>query len=84
MKLELFFGGLENEREFYPNSKVTGLRINFAPAPWIEIGASRSIMFDGGGGRTYLPWYRYPFVYFHGNKEGTEGESERRGQSLAD
>ena len=75
MKLELFFGGLEKEREFYPNSKVTGLRIDFAPAPWIEIGAGRSIMFDGGGGRTYLPWYRYPFVYFHGNKEGTEGDS---------
>jgi len=75
MKFELFFGGLEQEREFYPNSKVTGARINFAPAPWIEIGASRSIMFDGGGGRTYLPWYRYPFVYVHGNKEGTEGDS---------
>ena len=75
MKLELFFGGLEKERTFYPSSKVTGLRIDFTPAPWIEIGATRSIMFDGGGGRTYLPWYRYPFVYFHGNKEGTEGDS---------
>ena len=75
MKLELFFGGLEQERTFYPRSKVTGLRIDFAPTPWLEVGAARSIMFDGGGGRTDLPWYRYPFVYFHGNKEGTEGDS---------
>ena len=75
MKLELFFGGLEQERTFYPRSKVTGLRIDFAPTPWLEIGAARSIMFDGGGDRPDLPWYRYPFVYVHGNKEGTEGDS---------
>jgi hypothetical protein len=75
MKLELFFGGLEQERTFYPRSKVTGLRIDFAPTPWLEIGAARSIVFDGGGDRADLPWYRYPCVYFHGNKEGTEGDA---------
>jgi Capsule assembly protein Wzi/PAP2 superfamily len=75
MKFELFFGGLEKERAFYPRSKVTGARIDFAPTPWLEVGAARSIMFDGGGDRADLPWYRYPFVYVHGNKEGTEGDS---------
>ncbi len=74
MKLELFFGALEEERTAFPNTKVTGVRIDFSPAPWLEIGAGRSIVFDGGGSRPDLPWYRYPFVYVHGNRPGTEGE----------
>ncbi len=75
MKFELFFGELEKERAFFPNSKVTGMRINFSPTPWLEVGAARSIVFDGGGDRPDLPWYRYPFVHVHGNRPGTEGDT---------
>jgi membrane-associated phospholipid phosphatase len=75
LKAELFFGGLEKERTAFPNSKVTGLRIDLAPVPWLEVGVARTIVFDGGGDRPYLPWYKYPLVWGHGNKTGTEGDA---------
>jgi hypothetical protein len=76
LKAELFFGSLEKERTAFPSSKVTGVRIDLAPFPWLEVGAARSIVFDGTTNtRSKLPWYRYPFVYVHGNKEGSEGDS---------
>ncbi len=73
VKLQLFFGQLEAERQFFPRSKVTGGRIDFTPAPWIEVGLARAIVFDGNG-RPHLPWYRYPAVWFQGDKPGTEGQ----------
>lgn len=76
MKAELFFGGLEKERAAFPSTKVTGIRVDMAPTPWLEVGLARSIVFDGNTDtRSKLPWYRYPFVYVHGNKEGSEGDS---------
>lgn len=74
MKFQVFFGQLEQERTFFPRSKVTGMRLDMAPFPWLEVGLGRAIVFDGTG-RPYLPWYRYPEVWFHGNKVGTEGDA---------
>ena len=71
IKAELFFGTLEEERTNYPRSKVTGGRVNLAPLPWLEVGAARSIVFDGDG-RPDLPWYKYPLTWIRGNKPGTE------------
>ncbi len=73
LKFEAFFGQLEAERTNYPRSKVTGLRVDLSPFPWLEIGASRTIVFDGEG-RPELHWYEYPCTWFFGNKEGTEGD----------
>jgi hypothetical protein len=73
VRFQLFFGQLEAERQFFPRSKVTGGRLDFTPAPWIEVGFARSIVFDGTG-RPHLPWYKYPAVWFHGNRAGTEGD----------
>ncbi|HYL79516.1 MAG TPA: capsule assembly Wzi family protein, partial [Candidatus Acidoferrum sp.] len=73
MKFQVFFGQLEQERSFFPRSKVTGMRLDLAPFPWLEVGVARSVVFDGTG-RPHLPWYKYPSVWFHGNKVGTEGD----------
>ena len=75
LKFELFFGQLEEERDFFPRSKVTGMRLDLSPMPWLEIGVARTILFDGGGDRPHLPWYRYPFVHVHGNRSGTEEDT---------
>jgi Capsule assembly protein Wzi len=72
LKFEVFFGQLEAERNHYPRSKLTGMRLNLSPFPWLEIGAGRTIVFDGEG-RPDLSWYEYPGVWFFGNKEGSEG-----------
>lgn len=72
LKFEAFFGRLEEERNNFPRSKVTGMRLDLAPFPWLEIGASRTVVFDGEG-RPELHWYQYPGVWFFGNREGTEG-----------
>ena len=72
LKFELFFGQLEEERNFYPRSKVTGARLDLSPFPWLEIGFARTIVFDGDG-RPKPHWYEWPSVWFYGNKEGSEG-----------
>jgi membrane-associated phospholipid phosphatase len=73
MKYQLFYSRLEEERTAFPRSKIAGMRLDMAPSPWLEVGLSRSIVFDGKG-RDYLPWYRYYSVWFHGNKAGTESD----------
>ena len=44
----LFLTELEDEREI-PEAKLTGMRLNFKPYPLLELGLSRTIMFDGEG-----------------------------------
>ncbi|HSB80798.1 MAG TPA: capsule assembly Wzi family protein [Candidatus Methylomirabilis sp.] len=73
MKFQVFFSRLEEERTFFPRAKVTGMRLDMAPFPWLEVGLARAIVFEGNG-RPHLPWYRWPTVWFHGNKTGTEGD----------
>jgi hypothetical protein len=47
-KVTWFLGQLEEDRDF-PRAKVSGLRLNFAPASWAEVGLSRVIQFGGEG-----------------------------------
>ncbi|MGH7408383.1 MAG: capsule assembly Wzi family protein [Candidatus Methylomirabilales bacterium] len=47
-KVTWFLGQLEEDRDF-PRAKVSGLRLNIAPASWVEVGLSRVIQFGGEG-----------------------------------
>lgn len=47
-KVTWFLGQLEEDRDF-PRAKVAGLRLNFAPASWAEVGLSRVMQFGGEG-----------------------------------
>lgn len=47
-KVTWFLGQLEEDRDF-PRAKVSGLRLNFAPASWAEVGVHRVIQFGGRG-----------------------------------
>ena len=48
VRAEWFLTQLEQDRVI-PNAKLSGMRINFKPLPWIELGASRVVMFGGTG-----------------------------------
>ena len=58
MKFVWFFGQFEAEREF-PRTKLMGVRVDLAPAPWLELGFARAVMF-GGDGRPKPPVYQWP------------------------
>jgi hypothetical protein len=48
IKLTYFLGQLEEHRDF-PHTKLTGIRLNLAPASSLELGFSRVVQFDGNG-----------------------------------
>ena len=48
IKLTYFLGQLEESRDF-PHTKMTGLRVNLAPASVLELGFSRVVQFNGDG-----------------------------------
>jgi hypothetical protein len=47
-RAQWFLTELDDNR-IVPETKLTGLRLNVRPHPWLEIGASRVIMFGGRG-----------------------------------
>ncbi|MBN1359607.1 MAG: capsule assembly Wzi family protein [Sedimentisphaerales bacterium] len=48
VRTEWFLTQLEEDRAI-PNAKLTGARLNIKPLPWVELGASRVVMFGGRG-----------------------------------
>ncbi|MGH8072060.1 MAG: capsule assembly Wzi family protein [Candidatus Entotheonellia bacterium] len=48
IKLTYFLGQLEEHRDF-PQTKLTGLRLDLAPASFLELGFSRVVQFNGEG-----------------------------------
>ncbi len=48
IRFDMFWSRLENSR-FVPEPYLAGLRVNFKPQPWLELGASRTITFGGQG-----------------------------------
>jgi hypothetical protein len=48
IKLSYFLGQLEEHRDF-PHTKLTGLRLDLAPASFLELGISRVVQFNGEG-----------------------------------
>ena len=60
-KVLIFLAQLEERRD-HPNAKLSGTRLTFAPFSFLELGASRTVLFDGGG--PYLPLSKYPSAIF--------------------
>lgn len=48
VRSEWFLTQLEQDRTI-PNAKLSGVRVSLKPLPWIELGASRVVMFGGTG-----------------------------------
>ncbi|MEW6741396.1 MAG: capsule assembly Wzi family protein [Planctomycetota bacterium] len=48
MRAELFLARLENDRD-YPHTLLGGMKLNFKPWPFIELGLSRTFQFGGEG-----------------------------------
>ncbi len=46
MKAMLFLAQLEERRD-HPFAKLYGMRVTASPATWLELGASRAVLFDG-------------------------------------
>ncbi len=60
-KLLVFLAQLEERRD-HPYAKLSGMRLNFSPFSFLELGASRTVMFDGLGPN--LPLREYPAAIF--------------------
>jgi hypothetical protein len=68
--LSFFLARLEEERDF-PHAKLMGMRIDWSPFPFLELGASRVILFDGKGRPSYSgPDYLEVLVARKENKPG--------------
>jgi hypothetical protein len=48
IRAEWFLAQLETDRDF-PHAKLSGVRVNIKPHPYVEFGASRVVMFGGQG-----------------------------------
>src|SRR5437016_5333160 len=62
MKALIFLAQLEERRD-RPYAKLAGMRLTVSPASFLELGVSRTVMFDGGS--PYLPLSKYPSVIFN-------------------
>jgi len=60
-KVLIFLAQLEEPRD-HAFTKLSGMRLNLSPASFLELGASRTVLFDGGG--PYLPLSKYPNAIF--------------------
>ena len=66
-----FLTELEEDRTI-PDTKLTGLRLNFKPHPAFDIGLSRAIMYNGSGRES--PDLKNYWNMFLGSKENLGGE----------
>ncbi len=79
MKAMIFLAQLEERRD-HPYAKISGMRVTFAPATFLELGASRAVMFDGGG--PYLPVSKYPAAIFNPQYGDNPSHPEQRTDNL--
>jgi membrane-associated phospholipid phosphatase len=72
LKFQWIYGArLEEERTDFPRSKITAMRVDMAPFPWLEVSLGREITFDGHG-RKEVQFWEYPRVLVQSNRSGTE------------
>jgi hypothetical protein len=79
MKAMIFLAQLEERRD-HPYAKLSGMRLTVAPATWLELGASRAVMFDGGG--PYLPVNKYVAAMFDPSFGDVRNHPEERTNNL--
>src|SRR5262245_24668323 len=70
---------LEDRRD-HRYAKVSGMRLTFSPATWIELGGSRAVMFDGGD--PWLPVSKYPAAIFNPQFGDVRENPEERTNNL--
>src|SRR5919198_532545 len=79
MKVLMFLAQLEERRD-HPYTKLSGMRLTFAPATFLELGASRTVLFDGLGPN--LPLRKYPEAMFNPGFGDVRTRPEERNNSL--
>jgi len=79
MKLLAFLAQLENSRD-HPHAKLAGMRITVSPATFMELGASRAVMFSGCC--PTLPLSKYPAVIFNPSFGNDPNHPEERTNNL--
>ena len=79
MKALIFLAELEERRD-HPHAKLAGLRLTFSPATFLELGASRMVMFDGGS--PYLSLGKYPAAIFNPSFGDNPAHPEERTNNL--
>jgi len=79
MKLLAFLAQLENSRD-HPHAKLAGMRITVSPASFMELGASRAVMFSGCC--PSLPLSKYPEVIFNPSFGNDPNHPEERTDNL--
>lgn len=75
-KVTFFLARLEEERDF-PRAQLAGLRLNFAPFPFLELGVSRAIQF-GGRGRPSPTLGDIPALFIGQEGSGPRGPQDPR------
>ena len=79
MKVLMFLAQLEERRD-HAYTKLTGMRLTFAPATFLELGVSRTVLFDGLGPN--LPLRKYPEAIFNPGFGDVRARPEERTDSL--
>jgi hypothetical protein len=74
-RFDFFISELEKDRAV-PDPYLGGLRLNFKPRPWLEIGASRTLMF-GGKGRPSVDFKDFMTILGGTNLLGDEDTSNQ-------
>lgn len=75
IRFDVFWSELEEDRHI-PEPYLAGLRINFKPRPWLEIGGSRTLTF-GGEGRPKVEFSEFITILGGKNLSG-EGDTSNQ------
>jgi hypothetical protein len=74
-RFDLFWSRMEADR-LIPEPYLAGLRVNIKPRPWLELGASRTVMF-GGEGRPEVHFADFITILGGKNLQGEEDTSNQ-------
>src|SRR5207245_10130998 len=78
-KVLIFLAQLEERRD-HAFTKLSGMRLTFAPASFLELGVSRAVLFDGLGPN--LPLRKYPSAIFSPGFGDVRARPEQRTAEL--
>ncbi|MBE0598373.1 MAG: capsule assembly Wzi family protein, partial [Desulfuromonadales bacterium] len=73
IRFDLFWSELESDRDDVDEPYFAGLRLNLKPARWLELGASRTVMFGGDG--IDVDWSDFVTILGGKNLEGGDDTS---------
>src|SRR2546427_1472399 len=79
MKALIFLAQLEERRD-HPHAKLSGMRLTFAPASFLELGVNRAVLFDGSN--PSLPLSKYPAAIVNPGFGDVRARPEERTDNL--